>query len=666
MSVSHPVESLPLSPPRPATQRAVASASLRPFWERISMKDAPGWLVSLGIHLAVIVVLLTFKFHIDAQQKDASIFGALENLEAEQFFESISADQVGTTEEVKSLTAPSVSTSSTIAMGAQSVESVQRNVQQRVEENLAVPEVAIRDDAVAPREFELTGTVDLPGGSVENLAQGSGGGVEGAIDRLAWEITQSLRQSKTTVIWLFDQSLSLKERRNSIADRFEMVYKQLESLGEGGKGALQTVVASYGKELTIITDKPTDDVKSVIPKVRAIPNDPSGLENVFGSVNTLATRFSGERRNGRNLLIFIITDEKGDDADRYLEETVLKCRKAGIKVYTVGNAAFFGREQHLVDWKYPDGAVDRLPVDSGPETVEPEALAMGFWGGRGPDLHQMSSGYGPYGLTRLCKETGGLYFIAMEESRIKFSPAVMRTYEPDYRPIREYQMGLNKNKAKMSLVVASKKSKTENLENIRDLPRSFVAYNDSVLKDRLTDAQKPAAEMGYRIEELLTDLSQGEKDRDRVTEPRWRAAYDLAMGRILAMKVRAAGYNQMLADMKGQPKTFEKKDSNEWSIVPSKTINAGQTYKKMEKQATTYLKRVMDEHPDTPWAMLAEREMSIPMGWDWQEHKNPNAFPPNTSPAEAKRRIQLAEDNQKTAPKKAATPPPPPREKPKL
>src|SRR5262249_20434404 len=159
---------------------------------------------------------------------------------------------------------------------------------------------------------------------------------------LAWEITQSLRQSRTTVIWLFDQSLSLKERRNTIADRFENVYRQLESLGEGGKGALQTVVAAYGEKLTVLTDKPIDDVKSVIPKVRAIPNDPSGFEYVFGAVNTLVTRFSGERRAGRNVLIFIITDEKGDDADRYLEEATLKCRKTGIKVYVVGNAAFFG------------------------------------------------------------------------------------------------------------------------------------------------------------------------------------------------------------------------------------------------------------------------------------------------------------------------------------
>jgi hypothetical protein len=136
------------------------------------------------------------------------------------------------------------------------------------------------------------------------------------------------------------------------------------------------------------------------------------------------------------------------------------------------------------------------------------------------------------------------------------------------------------------------------------------------------------------------------------------------MGRALAMKVRALGYNQMLADMKVHPKPFQKKDSNEWQIAPSKTINAGQATKKIERQAMTYLKRVMDEHPDTPWALLAEREITIPMGWEWKEFNNPRLMPANTSPEQARRQIQLAEEKaRQKAPKRPA---PPQRERPKL
>lgn len=32
-----------------------------------------------------------------------------------------------------------------------------------------------------------------------------------------------------------------------------------------------------------------------------------------------------------------------------------------------------------------------------------------------------------------------------------------------------------------------------------------------------------------------------------------------------------------------------------------------------------YLQRVVDDHPGTPWAMLAERELAVPLGWKWRE-----------------------------------------------
>lgn len=663
MSVSEPIDSVVVAAPRRSAKSRPGKSPSDSRPRTGALRNAPGWAISLGIHVAALLVLLVLKIQADKTHHEASILSSMEDIEAEQFLESTADDQIGTSDIVTSLTsAGSASAAANAAASAlHSADQVQQEVQRRVDSEFKSPDVAVADEVGPPGEAELTGSIELPGGSVENLAQQGGGGVEGAIDRLAWEITQSLRQGKTTVIWLFDQSLSLKERRNAIADRFENVYRQLESLDQGSQGALQTVVATYGEKFSLLTDKPVDDVRSVIPKVRAIPNDPSGIENVFAAVNTLANRFRAERAKKRNVSIFIVTDEKGNDAEKNLEETILLCRRAGIKVYVVGNSALFGRETGYVKWTYPDGSVDDEPVDAGPETVEPEALAMDFWGGRGRDLSRMSSGYGPYALTRLCKETGGLYFIAQEEAHIKFSPAVMRTYQPDYRPIRDYQTSLNKNKAKMSLVMAAKQTKIENIP----LPRlDFPAYNDNVLRETLTEAQKPAAELTYKIDRIVEALAQGEKDREKIVEPRWRAAYDLAVGRALAMKVRAFGYNQMLAEMKGQPKPFQKKDSNEWKILPSKTINAGQAVKKLERQASMYLKRVMDEHPETPWALLAERELGIPLGWEWQEFNNPSVLAANTSPDEARRQIRLAEEQSRQAASKR--PPAPAKERPKL
>jgi hypothetical protein len=323
----------------------------------------------------------------------------------------------------------------------------------------------------------------------------------------------------------------------------------------------------------------------------------------------------------------------------------------------------FGREKGYVTWKYPEGGTEDIEVDAGPETVEPEAIVLGFWGGHGPDLSRMSSGYGPYALTRLCKETSGQYLIAQEDAKgPRFDPAIMRNYQPDYRPMKDYIRSLEKNKAKAALVTAAKDTKVEEVP----LPRlGFPAYNDNILRETITESQKPAAVLIYKIERLVEILSQGEKDREKISEPRWRAAYDLAIGRSLAMKVRSFGYNQMLAEMKSAPKTFQKKkDSNEWRIEPSKTINSGQAVKKLERQAAMYLKRVIDENPETPWEKLAARELSTPMGWEWKEAKNPGILAAGTSPEEAKRQIRLAEERQKA--EAAKRPMTPQRDKPKL
>jgi hypothetical protein len=642
------------------------------FFSQASLREAPGWIISVVVHVVIMAVLLAVRISTQTTSEVSLLESTLEDVQNESEFEASAFDQKGTGADVTTLSSIG-STSAGTGAAVEAGVSANASAEQRVNEGFVGTQVNIRpiDELALPPMTDLTDTLgggsskasgpQITGSGTENLA-GEGGGVGAAIDRLTWEIAQSLREKKTTVVWLFDQSLSLKDRRDAIAERFEMVYRQLESLDEGGKGALQTMAATYGEGFKLLIDKPVEDVKTLIPKVREIPDDPSGKENVFSAVGQVVTRLKKEKDKNRSILIFIITDEKGDDAEKYLEETITMVRQKGIKVYAVGNAALFGREKGYVSWKYDDGFVGDVEVDAGPETVEPEALALGFFGGRGPDLSRMSAGYGPYALTRLCKESGGQYLIAQEDAKgERFDPALMRNYQPDYRPIREYRKSVEKNKAKTMLIEAAKITKADNVP----IPRlEFPAYNDDILRTTITEAQKPAADTDYKIKLLLDKLQQGEKDREKVIEPRWRAAYDLAIGRALAMEVRIFGYNSMLAEMKSTPKTFQKKDSNMWRIVASKENNANQAVKKMEKQALVYLKRVVDEHPNTPWAKIAERELSTPMGWQWQELNDPQTLAANTSPEQARRQIQLAQERAKQ--EAAKRPMTPQREVPKL
>jgi hypothetical protein len=176
---------------------------------------------------------------------------------------------------------------------------------------------------------------------------------------------------------------------------------------------------------------------------------------------------------------------------------------------------------------------------------------------------------------------------------------------------------------------------------------TFPANNDNELREAITEAQKPMAVTDAKVSLMLGILEAGEKDRDKITEPRWQAAYDLAMGRSLAMRARTLGYNTILAEMKLSPKTFAKKGNNQWILKPAKEVNAVPEIKKKAAKAATYLKRVIDQHPGTPWADLAERELSEPMGWAWSEGIDAAGRLAMATPEERKAILLLAEETKK-------------------
>src|SRR6185436_4878888 len=116
-------------------------------------------------------------------------------------------------------------------------------------------------------------------------------------DRITNEILLSLDERPTLVLWLFDQSGSLKPQREAIAKRFDRVYKELGIIKEAGNKAfkqhgqapLLTTVAEFGSAVNLLTTKPTDDVTEIKSAVRSIGDDPkdTGKENVFQSVEFL-------------------------------------------------------------------------------------------------------------------------------------------------------------------------------------------------------------------------------------------------------------------------------------------------------------------------------------------------------------------------------------------
>jgi hypothetical protein len=469
-------------------------------------------------------------------------------------------------------------------------------------------------------------------------------GAEGAVDRITHEILLSLEERKTLVVWFFDQSGSLASQRETISKRFDRIYEELGVVQASGNAAfkrhdskpLLSAAVSFGKQVKLLTSKPTDDIKELKSLIDKIPTDDSGVEMTFSAVYQAAEKFREYRMKEprRNVIFVVFTDEVGDD-ENGLDATVAICRKNEIPVYVIGVPAPFGRKDVEIKWVDPDPQFDQtpqwVPVRQGPESFQPELVKLGFSGDR--NEMPLDSGFGPYSLTRLCYETGGIFFavhpnrkmdrrVGREETMSMtahldffFDPQTMRSYRPDYLSLKEYERLLKANRARRALVQAAQFSQLTPMENPTTV---FPKVNEADFVNKLSMAQRQAAVLEPKVLQIYETLRTGEKDRDQLIHPRWQAGYDLAMGRTLAVKVRTEAYNAMLAKAKQGMKFAEPKNDT-WELMPADDISVGSA---MEKQATiakTYLERVKNEHTGTPWALLASRELNVPLGWKWIE-----------------------------------------------
>ncbi|MFK8113652.1 MAG: vWA domain-containing protein [Rubripirellula sp.] len=475
-------------------------------------------------------------------------------------------------------------------------------------------------------------------------------GAAGAVDRITFEILRAMEERPTLVVWLFDQSGSLHQQRRQIRDRFDTIYRELGIAEKSGKKEfrrndndvpLLTSVIGFGSSVTLYTEEPTDDLQEIKSIVSNIEVDSSGKEQVFSAVASAANQYKSLRKrrgsNGpqRNVMFVVVTDERGDDAN-LLESSITACRKWAIPVYVIGVPAPFGREHTLVKYVDPDPKFDQTPawaqVDQGPETFLPERVQVGFTG----NFEQepiIDSGFGPYSLTRLCYETGGIYFTVHPNRNVSrkvnrkeidafasdlkyfFDPMAMSRYRPDYLSQQDYVTMVKASPLRQALVTAAQMKPAAGLSR----PRTrFVRREEAQLVGDLTTAQQDAAKLEPTLVRMAQTLEPGMKVRDSEESLRWRAGFDLAMGRVLAQKVRTETYNAMLAKAKrGMP--FEKKKNNTWVLQPTEEISVGSKWKSEAERARGLLNTVVSEHSGTPWALLAKEELKVPIGWSWKE-----------------------------------------------
>ncbi len=324
--------------------------------------------------------------------------------------------------------------------------------QQKIEdaESLKVPDVKVNIGAMTVPGLNII-SKDLGSGQVTGDVGRVVEGYGAALGQMTQELVRLMRQSKVHVVWLFDESESMKDDQKEIRERFYKVYEELglvqrQDAKLKSDEILLTTVMSFGEGINQHTRNPTADADEIKKAIDQIKVDESGKENTCSAIISVVGKFQQMAvRQKRKLVLIVVTDESGDDG-QHVEDAIQRSKSADAPVYVLGRYSVFGYPYARLRWVDPMfGLTHWLTINRGPETPAPECLQFDGLHGR---WDVFSSGFGPYEQVRIAKQTGGIFFMlpgkednlagagSLEER--KFELLDMKEYLPDLNARIEY------------------------------------------------------------------------------------------------------------------------------------------------------------------------------------------------------------------------------------
>jgi hypothetical protein len=588
--------------------------------------DAPAWVVSAVVHVAILVALMLITFQDQVKQSIANLNTSLappgskaeettpiyadpSNAPRDQAVGDTSATTSGALGGGVGTGAPSA----TPSVGGRGSGTA------RVGEGTSLPSVKVVS--------AVSGISMLPSAPGRDLA--GGGMIAGdvtfdaqdvgvALDQLVREILRHLSQHKLTVVWLFDESESMKDDQKAIREKFARVSSELRVNVDTGKAGKKNVdqplthaVVGFGGDLHFELEKPTADIDQIGRAIDRLRVEPSGVENTLNAITRVIDRYSQLINKDRRLLIVLVTDESGDDGG-YVEEARQAAISKRVPIYVIGRQSLFGTRDARLLYVDPVTKDHYWPViHRGPETADVEMLQ---WDGLHDRWDEQPSGFAPYELARLAKDSGGIYFLLPSEESMRvrqrekaYQIKDLKEYVPAYESRPDYFVKRNSSELRQSMA--------EIIAATRSFP--FRRHFSIVHEVMAQQAEEEYPKVTFRLNALLAiekRLRALKPARDRETEKRWRAHYDLMLAQVVAYQIQAYEYRAALEELVAKPPTPSRMPSAElvveWIFEHAHEPKAPKNQtEKPRAEATKLLQKVIADHPKTPWADLAQDEL---------------------------------------------------------
>ncbi|MFK7818007.1 MAG: VWA domain-containing protein [Planctomycetaceae bacterium] len=631
-----------------------------------SLKALPAFVVSLLVHLLILAALLLIPFAIEQSIPEVTLETIFNEERDVVDYDQETAEETDVSENLTFTAGGTVSTS--IGANAQPVAA-----QVKVAESTALQEPNLNpslNDISIPTESSII--KELGEGQVTGETGAMVEGYGAAMHRLSAEILRMMHEKKTVVVWLFDESGSMKDDQKEIRDNFHKIYAELgiaqkqvdgkqKSRRRRGPEALQTVICSYGASVTDRTNprdnassKPTANLDQIRAAIDSIPIDPSGAENMCSAIVQVCKRYASFSRQ-RKLAFVVVTDESGDDGIQ-VDAAIQAARAAKAPIYVLGRESMFGYPYTRQDWTHEEtGLVFQLRIRRGPETAFPECLQ---WDGIHERWDAYGSGFGPYEQVRLARDTGGIFFQlpgkeldltrpGANEKR-KFDALAMKIYQPLLLPRRVYKNERDNRPFRNAVFkVISGLNPTENKllfdkhNPELNMRRWHFPIANASFREQAANEVVKAVKAMLLVNEGIGLLESVTNERALEESQRWRAGYDLAYAQLIMFRLRLYQYLLALDDHANTGRMPKDKKSNEWnlhnnrkSIIPNadqfsrikSAFGLKQSHeeylamvKAEEDRCGELLKEVIVQHPGTPWSRRAEYELGLGFGHQFRE-----------------------------------------------
>ena len=513
---------------------------------------------------------------------------------------------------------------------------------------------------------------------VENSAQDAAGKILSQLEGVG----DGDHDGPVRFIWLMDASLSLLSERKKLAPVVHSFYEKLASKNEQRNLKLTSDVYAFGKNMvSVVHDDRDPSPKAIAGAIEKLPIDETGMENVMSALSKALNQIPSHLRDLR-IEVVIWTDESGDDLDLLEDVIKqCRYRQARVHVVGPLSVFGMrqGLQQYVIGPPYNIPMM--LPVNRGPDSAFVERARLPIWdstanfGWRsgnfmpsalkganfgGPHRERLLAPTGPYALTRLALATGGT-FTALERAgdAAVFDRARLKEYLPDYRSGAEIAMDIDNYPLRRAIIESAAlmadveywppRFEFPSVGNKEFPYEHYVPYMEpsralSTLDNDLTEDINHLQPVQRAIEQAIQLLlmagmsgsvgSQGQVNAsdsksgivvggiqtayEAETSPRWRAWYELNLGRLFAHSVRINEYRivQQRFALPEIKQEILNKGVNHFILVPSKQLHGGTDSETRAAMAKKLLERVIREHPNTPWSQLAQWELERPFGID--------------------------------------------------